>query len=83
MFKKALCLLAAAVTLFAGNSFHAPAVSAEADTQVQSNAYNWGRAAVLGGGFITGIVFNPSEKDLVYARTDIGGAYRWDQATSR
>ena len=82
MFKKALCLLAAAVTLFAGNSFHAPAVSAEADTQVQSNAYNWGRAAVLGGGFITGIVFNPSEKDLVYARTDIGGAYRWDQATS-
>ena len=36
MFKNALCLLAAAVTLFAGNSFHAPAVSAEADTQVKA-----------------------------------------------
>ena len=34
-----------------------------------------------GGGFIPGVVFNPSRQNLMYVRTDIGGAYRWNQAT--
>jgi len=36
-----------------------------------------------GGGFIPGIVFSTREPGLVYARTDIGGAYRFDSNSSR
>ncbi|ROQ35962.1 ricin-type beta-trefoil lectin protein [Streptomyces sp. PanSC19] len=56
--------------------------TAEAPT-TGTGPYVWKNAQVVGGGYVTGLVFNPREKGLLYARTDMGGAYRWDSAAEQ
>lgn len=48
-----------------------------------AQAYAWRNVRIGGGGFVTGIVFHPAEPGLAYARTDVGGAYRWNGDTGR
>ena len=45
--------------------------------------YAWKSVQIVGGGFVDGIVFHPTAKGVRYARTDIGGAYRWNDPTHR
>ena len=45
--------------------------------------YKWDNVAIGGGGFVSGIVTSKSERGVVYARTDVGGAYRYDSQTGR
>jgi photosystem II stability/assembly factor-like uncharacterized protein len=45
--------------------------------------YVWKSVQIVGGGFVDGIVFHPTARGVRYARTDIGGAYRWNDLTHR
>ncbi len=47
------------------------------DTEVNE----WKNVQIVGGGMITGVEFSEAEKDLIYARTDMGGIYRWQPET--
>ncbi|MCA1744370.1 MAG: hypothetical protein LC643_01385, partial [Bacteroidales bacterium] len=55
--------------------FTALQVSAQSTT-----SYKWDNVAIGGGGFVSGVLFSPIEQNVIYTRTDVGGAYRWDEA---
>ncbi|MET7896684.1 cellulose binding domain-containing protein [Streptomyces mirabilis] len=76
-------ILTAVLALAAGLLAGSPSALASSTptTTLAADTYTWKNARIDGGGFVPGIVFNRSEKNLAYARTDIGGAYRWQEST--
>jgi len=45
--------------------------------------YTWDNVGIGGGGFVSGLITSKNEPDLLYARTDVGGAYRWNPLAGR
>ncbi|KQQ45269.1 hypothetical protein ASF61_20085 [Duganella sp. Leaf126] len=67
-----------------GSASTGTGVSANANASASVAApYAWRPIAIGGSGFISGIVPSKTQKDLVYLRTDVGGAYRRDRANGR
>ena len=52
-------------------------------TNASAEKYEWGNVRFDGGGFVSAIMPSPTVEGLIYARTDVGGIYRWDATSSR
>lgn len=63
------CLVLAALSVFSG--------------VVAAENYVWGNVRFDGGGFVSAVVFHPKAENVLYARTDVGGIYRFDFAENR
>jgi len=49
----------------------------------QAETYHWDTVAMGGTGFVSGIIPSKSERGVVFVRTDVGGAYRYDAQAGR
>lgn len=47
-------------------------------TNVTAIAYRYRHLPIGGGGYVTGFFFHPTDENVLYCRTDIGGMYRFD-----
>ncbi|MGD0786405.1 MAG: fibronectin type III domain-containing protein [Terracidiphilus sp.] len=71
---KAVCVLACLIFALA------PGAGAQADL---SSQYLWQPVRIGGGGWVVGMVVHPLDPTVRYARTDVGSAYRWNNATQQ
>jgi len=58
-------------------------VSAGSQAQSGSTPYHWQNVKIVAGGFITGIVPHPTVPGVMFVRTDIGGAYRFNPSSKK
>lgn len=58
-------------------------LNTNAASNITTEPYTWQNAQIGGGGYVDNVIFNNTEKDLIYARTDMGGAYRYNPTTEK
>jgi hypothetical protein len=52
-----------------------------AESLTPSLRYDWSNVAMGGAGFVSGVFAHPRKAGLFYARTDVGGVYRFNPAS--
>jgi len=57
-----------------------PSMAAVAQSAVPT--YSWSNVRIVAGGYVDGIIAHPRQQGLFYARTDVGGAYRYNAQTA-
>jgi hypothetical protein len=58
-----------------GAAGNAPVLAATVGSATSYSNAKWG-----GGGYVTGLIYHPVNSSVMYARTDVGGAYRWNNS---
>src|SRR6185312_13486646 len=51
--------------------------------QTAQPSYTWNNVRIVAGGYVDGIIAHPKQQGLFYARTDVGGAYRYNATTAQ
>ena len=65
-------------------AFAALAVSPFTNLAAQTTpSYSWQNVRIVAGGYVDGIIAHPAQPGLFYARTDVGGAYRYIPSTGK
>ena len=72
--KRAVSAITALCMTFAGTAVM-PSAYNTALAESSKVSMDWGAVKIGGGGFVSGII---TGKNSMYARTDVGGAYRYD-----
>lgn len=80
MFRRDVLIRAASLSLTAVAPLH-HAHAALGVTAAQP--YRWASLPLGGGGFVNGLCFHPRERGLLYARSDVGGIYRYESDTTQ
>ena len=76
LWRKAIAAVVSAALL--GSSMAALPMDSFAAAESIESSYDWGTMKIGGGGFVSGIV---TGKNVMYARTDVGGAYKYNYET--
>jgi len=82
-----LSIGAAAILAACGGSGSKPDAGPVADSGHASRVLaavgtTWNSVKFGGGGYVTGLIYHPTSANVLYARTDVGGAYRWNTTNS-
>jgi hypothetical protein len=49
---------------------------------ISAGTYTWNSVPINGGGFVSGLIYNSAQNGLLFARTDVGGVFRWNASTT-